>query len=243
MVTVLDGIQRQAVAADGDPHGARMRDPRRRRPTGFAAAVDGGAPSRGRDRRRRRQVRAWSTAAPAASRSIVPIWAWPACSKQLVEAVVATGTPVVVVLINGRPLALPWIAAHVAGGARSLGAGRGGRHRGRRRLVRRLQPRRQAADLVAGHRRPGAGVLQPQALGRPLELERRLRRHQQPGRCSRSATGSSFTRFDYANLDDQSRSRRSAADTVRIARRRDQRRRRAAARRWCSSTSATWWRA
>src|SRR5204862_3592655 len=33
--------------------------------------------------------------------------------QQLVEAIVATGTPVVVVLINGRPLAIPWIAAHV----------------------------------------------------------------------------------------------------------------------------------
>jgi beta-glucosidase len=32
---------------------------------------------------------------------------------QLVEAVVATGTPTVVVLLNGRPLALPWIAEHV----------------------------------------------------------------------------------------------------------------------------------
>ena len=33
--------------------------------------------------------------------------------QELVEAVVATGTPTVVVLINGRPLALPWIAEHV----------------------------------------------------------------------------------------------------------------------------------
>jgi len=33
--------------------------------------------------------------------------------QQLVEAVVATGTPTVVVLINGRVFALPWIAAHV----------------------------------------------------------------------------------------------------------------------------------
>jgi beta-glucosidase len=33
--------------------------------------------------------------------------------QQLVEAIVATGTPVVVLLINGRPLALPWIAEHV----------------------------------------------------------------------------------------------------------------------------------
>jgi len=34
--------------------------------------------------------------------------------QELVEAVVATGKPVVVVLVNGRPLALPWIAAHAA---------------------------------------------------------------------------------------------------------------------------------
>ncbi len=33
--------------------------------------------------------------------------------QALVEAVVSAGTPTVVVLINGRPLALPWIAEHV----------------------------------------------------------------------------------------------------------------------------------
>ncbi len=33
--------------------------------------------------------------------------------QQLVEAVVATGTPTVVALLNGRVLALPWIAEHV----------------------------------------------------------------------------------------------------------------------------------
>lgn len=32
--------------------------------------------------------------------------------QQLVEAVIATGTPTVVVLVNGRVFALPWIAAH-----------------------------------------------------------------------------------------------------------------------------------
>lgn len=37
----------------------------------------------------------------------------PGVQQALVEAVVATGTPTVVVLINGRPLALPWIAEHV----------------------------------------------------------------------------------------------------------------------------------
>jgi len=37
----------------------------------------------------------------------------PGMQQALVEAVVATGTPVVVVLTNGRPPALPWIATHV----------------------------------------------------------------------------------------------------------------------------------
>ena len=37
----------------------------------------------------------------------------PGLQQQLVEAVAATGTPVVVVLINGRPLSIPWIAEHV----------------------------------------------------------------------------------------------------------------------------------
>src|SRR5262245_51417912 len=37
----------------------------------------------------------------------------PGVQHRLVEAVVATGTPTVMVLVDGRPLALPWIAAHV----------------------------------------------------------------------------------------------------------------------------------
>ena len=37
----------------------------------------------------------------------------PGIQQQLVEAVHATGTPVVVVLVSGRPQAVPWIAEHV----------------------------------------------------------------------------------------------------------------------------------
>ncbi len=37
----------------------------------------------------------------------------PGIQQALVEAIQATGTPVVLVLINGRPLALPWAAAHI----------------------------------------------------------------------------------------------------------------------------------
>lgn len=37
----------------------------------------------------------------------------PGRQQELVEAVVATGTPVVVVLMTGRPLVIPWLAEHV----------------------------------------------------------------------------------------------------------------------------------
>ena len=37
----------------------------------------------------------------------------PGVQQQLVEAIHATGTPVVVVLLTGRPYALPWIAEHI----------------------------------------------------------------------------------------------------------------------------------
>ena len=37
----------------------------------------------------------------------------PGVQEELVRAIHATGTPVVVVLINGRPLSIPWIAEHV----------------------------------------------------------------------------------------------------------------------------------
>ncbi len=37
----------------------------------------------------------------------------PGVQEELVKAVVATGTPTVVVIVGGRPLALPWLAEHV----------------------------------------------------------------------------------------------------------------------------------
>jgi len=46
----------------------------------------------------------------AASRSTLGL---PGVQQQLLEAVYATGTPVVLVLMNGRPLALQWAADHV----------------------------------------------------------------------------------------------------------------------------------
>jgi beta-glucosidase len=37
----------------------------------------------------------------------------PGVQESLVRAVVAAGTPVVLVLMNGRPLAIPWIVENV----------------------------------------------------------------------------------------------------------------------------------
>lgn len=45
----------------------------------------------------------------AASRAMIGL---PGVQTELVKAVVATGKPVVVVLMNGRPLAIPWVAEH-----------------------------------------------------------------------------------------------------------------------------------
>lgn len=47
----------------------------------------------------------------ASSRSSLNL---PGVQEELVKAIVATGTPTVVVLMNGRPLAIPWIAENVA---------------------------------------------------------------------------------------------------------------------------------
>ena len=46
----------------------------------------------------------------ASSRSTLGL---PGVQERLLEAIVRTGTPVVLVLMNGRPLALPWAAEHV----------------------------------------------------------------------------------------------------------------------------------
>ena len=50
-------------------------------------------------------------AGEAAARSDISL---PGVQEKLVEALVATGKPVVVVLMNGRPLTIPWIADHAS---------------------------------------------------------------------------------------------------------------------------------
>jgi len=66
----------------------------------------------------------------------------PGHQQALLEAVYATGTPLVVVLMSGRPLAIPWIAEHVPA---ILQAWHGG-----------IRAGRAVADLLTGAATPGA---------------------------------------------------------------------------------------
>ena len=75
--------------------------------TGFAEAV---AAARGADVAVLMLGEADSMSGEAASRAHLDL---PGVQQRLLEAVQATGTPVALVVMSGRPLALPWAAAHV----------------------------------------------------------------------------------------------------------------------------------
>ena len=100
----------------------------------------------------------------------------PGVQQQLVEAVVATGTPTVVVVVSGRAHALPWIAEHAPAVALRVGARRAGRRRDRRRALRRRVAVGPAPDLVAAQRRSRSGAPRPSRRRRPQPDLRRLRR-------------------------------------------------------------------
>ena len=92
--------------------------------------------------------------------------------EELIKAVHATGTPTVVVLVNGRPLAVRWIAQHVPAILEAwLPGDRGAR----------LSPRSSSATSIPAAgcrsrfpaaRRPAAGLLQLQAVQRATGLSK-----------------------------------------------------------------------
>jgi len=73
----------------------------------------------GTRREGRRRGRRWSsardntTAPPTAKATMWPAWTCRGVQEDLIQAVFETGTPTVVVLINGRPLSTRWTAEHV----------------------------------------------------------------------------------------------------------------------------------
>ena len=106
VVTVLEGIKAKVPAATQVTYalGAGIEDTST---AGFAAAVAAA-----------RQAKVailvlgerGEMSGEAASRSVIGL---PGVQQQLLEAVAATGTPVVLVLMNGRPLTFEWAVAHV----------------------------------------------------------------------------------------------------------------------------------
>ena len=164
MVSLLDGI-RAAVAPGTAVVHARGCDLVAPGDDGFAAAV---AAAVGADAAiccvgGKSGLVDGCTSGEAVDRSTLGL---PGVQQRLVEAIVATGTPTVVVLVDGRPLALPWIADARAGRPARLAAGRGGRPRGGRRAVRRRRSGRASPGLDAARGGAGAGVPRPQAVGR-----------------------------------------------------------------------------
>jgi beta-glucosidase len=106
VVTVLRGIQERAAPGTSVRY-ASGSDIAGTSTTGFAAAV---ALARAADVAVLVLGEAADMSGEAASRSTLDL---PGVQQQLLEAVTASGTPVVLVLMNGRPLALPWAAEHV----------------------------------------------------------------------------------------------------------------------------------
>lgn len=123
----------------------------------------------------------------------------PGVQQQLVEAVAATGTPTIVVLMNGRPLAIPWIAENIPGVLEVWFPGEEGGHA--------------VADVLFGDANPGGKlpISFPRAVGQlPTFYNHKPsggRSHWKGNYVELGAEplfpfgyGLSYTRFAYSNL-------------------------------------------
>ena len=99
----------------------------------------------------------------------------PGRQEELIQAIKATGKPLVVVLFNGRPLTLERHRRRLAGDPRGVVPRRAGRPCRRRRRLRQRQPGRQAAGDLPAAAGPGADLLQPRADGPTLQPGREVR--------------------------------------------------------------------
>ena len=134
--------------------------------------------------KRRRCDRAGASAAtsrPRAKPGRPSTWAtvrastWWAARKNCVNAMLATGKPVVVLLFNGRPLSINYVSQNVPAIFECWYLGQETGHAVAEVLFGDFNPGRQTADHDSALGRPFAGVLQSQALGAPrLSVRRRF---------------------------------------------------------------------
>jgi beta-glucosidase len=111
----------------------------------------------------------------------------PGHQQVLLEAVHATGVPLVVVLMSGRPLVIPWMAEHVSA---ILQAWHGG-----------IRPGRAVADILAGATNPSAKLTAcwPRAEGQiPVHYA-----HKNTGRPVGGAGAVQFDRLHFSNYIDE----------------------------------------
>ena len=150
---------------------------------------------------RRRRGRGGGRVAEHDRRGRLPIVAGAARPQlELLQAVVATGTPVVLLVMNGRPLDLRWAGRARAGDPRHLVSRHPGRRGRRQPAVRRRLARRQAAVQLAAHRRPGADDL----LATPVSHEPENQGQRYWDEASTPlfpfGYGLSYGRFEYGDL-------------------------------------------
>ena len=106
-----------------------------------------------------------SDSGEASSRTMLDL---PGQQLALVQAIAATGKPYVVVLMNGRPLTIPWLADNAPALLEAWYPGTEGGECRRRRPVRQGRPGRQAADVVPAERRADPDLVQRAADRAPV---------------------------------------------------------------------------
>ncbi len=89
----------------------------------------------------------------------------PGVQEELARAVLETGKPVVVVLVNGRPFSIGWILEQANAVLEAWLPGEEGGTAIAGRALWQREPGRQAACDGCAQRRPGAALLQPPSLG------------------------------------------------------------------------------
>ena len=170
--TVLRGARARSCPAPRSRIARGLRG-RRRRPLRLRRCRAAAAARRRRRRRRRATRPACSAAAPSGEGCDRDDLELPGVQRGLVEAVLDTGTPVVLVLLTGRPYAVGWALDAV-----------------RRRACRRSSPGEEGGPAIAGVL---SGRVNPSgtAAGQPAALGRRAAVH---ATCTRRSAATATSR-------------------------------------------------